>query len=266
MSGRVLVTGADGTLGRALGSVLGADAVMLDLPELDVTDRRRVRKVVAAVAPDVVVNCAAVTDVDLCQRRPGLALRVNRDGAAHLVETGVPVVTISSDHVFPGRGPEAYVESSTPDPVNEYGRSKLAAERVVLEAGGTVVRTSWLFGGSSGLVPFMHRRLSAGRLVRAVSDQRACATWADDLARGLVRVLDEGVTGVVHMANRGAVTPLEMARMLRALCGRGRIAEIRWADLDLDAPRPRWSVLDSRRGRMLRPLEEAIRGWRGKDG
>ncbi len=266
MSGRVLVTGGDGTLGRALGDLLGDRAVLLDLPELDITDPPGVRRVVGALAPETIVNCAALTDVDLCQRRPDLAMSVHRDGVANLAATGVRLLTISSDHVFGGTGPEAYVESSSPDPVNEYGRSKLAGEGVALDAGGTVVRTSWLFGGASGLVPFFHRRLRTGREVGAVSDQRACATWAADLARGIVELLKEGVGGVVHMANSGPVTPLEMARLLKALCGRGRVREVRWADLELDAPRPRWSVLDSERGRMLRPLEEAIRGWRTMDG
>jgi dTDP-4-dehydrorhamnose reductase len=266
MPGRVLVTGGGGTLGAALGAVLGEDAVLLDVPELDITDAGRVGRVVSTVAPRAIVNCAAVTDVDLCQRRPRLAMSVHRDGVANLAATGIRLLTISTDHVFPGSGSGPYLESSPAAPVNEYGRSKLAGERFALEAGGTVVRTSWLFGGREGLVPYLYGRLSAGREVRAVIDQRACATWAADLARGLMEVLENEVEGVVHMANRGAFTPLEIARLLRALCGRGTIREVRWADLEMDAPRPRWSVLDSERGGMLRPLEEAIRGWRSEDG
>jgi dTDP-4-dehydrorhamnose reductase len=113
-------------------------------------------------------------------------------------------------------------------------------------------------------VPFLCRGLS-GEGVRAVCDQTCCATWAGDLAPAIAGLLEREVSGVVHMANTGARTPAEIARMLRPFCGGGEVEEISWRDLDLDAPRPRWSVLGSERGFMLRPLAAALEEWRERN-
>jgi len=162
--------------------------------------------------------------------------------------------------------PDPYLESSPTDPINEYGRSKLAGEEIALQAEGTVVRTSFLFGGRRGLIPFLWRNLTSRDEVRAVSDQRACATWAEDLAAGILRLLEEDVRGVVHMANQGAFSPLDIARLLRGMHGGGSVKSIRWTDLNVVAPRPAWSVLGSERGLMLRPLVDALKGWRASNG
>jgi len=261
---RVLVAGGLGTLGSELGRVLGEGAVLLEPPDLDVTDSAQVRSVVCALEPDAIVNCAAVTDVDLCQRDPDLAMRVHRDGVGNLLDTGVRTITLSSDHVFSGVEGDPLLESSPTDPVNEYGRSKLAGEELAIAAGATVVRTSWLFGGGRGLVPFLCRGLAGGR-VRAVRDQTCCATWAGDLAPAIAGLLERDVSGVVHMANTGACTPVEIAGMLRPFCGGGTVEEISWRDLGLEAPRPSWSALGSERGFMLRPLAAALDEWRDRN-
>jgi dTDP-4-dehydrorhamnose reductase len=126
------VTGAGGMLGQDVLRLAGAEAIGLTRAELDVTDREAVRD---ALGPgDVVVNCAAWTDVDGAEEHPEQALRVNRDGARNVAEAAGTVIYVSSDYVFDGAKDEPYVESDPVNPISEYGRSKAEGERAHLLA------------------------------------------------------------------------------------------------------------------------------------
>jgi dTDP-4-dehydrorhamnose reductase len=260
---KAMVVGSSGMLGSAVLSLLGGRGVGVDLPEFDVTDTDFVYSTVKAVRPDVILNTSAVTDVDYCERNPESAEEVHHLGVRNLASTGVRLITVSTDHVFSGSAGGRYLFESDPvNPVNAYAASKLRGEGVALEhPGNSVVRTSWLFG-EKGLLPWIANRLFNTGVVTAVTDQTSCVTSVGSLAGILVDMASsEDRTGLFHCVNRGAVTPFELACMVRGRIGRGTVKATTWKQLDLPAPRPVWSALGTHRELKLPLLEEVLEQW-----
>lgn len=251
---RFLVLGSGGQLGTAFSTVL-ADASFLTRRDVDITDRSAVETVVRAARPEVVINCAAYTAVDKAEEEPAVALSVNANALGYVAEacaaSGARLVTFSTDYVFDGRKVGGYVESDEPNPINAYGRSKLAGERVVLQAlpGSLVVRTSWLISATHR--NFVVSILEASRRgpVRVVDDQRGRATVAADLAVGVRSAVDAGATGILHLSNRGELTWFTLARRIVELAGGDpeTVVPVSSAAVNRAAPRPANSVLDSTR-------------------
>lgn len=259
---RVLVIGSDGLLGRFVLSAFGADARGVDINELDITSREQVDSFIAAAKPEWIVNCAALSDVDLCERNPSLAMEVNSYGVSYLASTGVPLLTVSTDHVFNRPDSRPILEDEQVDPVNEYARSKLSGEKVVLAgAGNVVVRTSWLYGGCKGLIPVFWERFETNREVTAVTDQTSSPTYAPDLADAIVTIVRNGESGIFHLVNQGAMTPFGIAEGLSRILGKGRIIPTTWRELGVDAPRPACSVLGTGRGILLPPVWDSVERW-----
>ena len=265
MKAEYLITGATGQLGTALLKLLGTDAVGTDLPELDVTDPGSVMASVDRIDPEWIINCAAVVDVDLCQRKPELAFKVNRDGVKNLAMTGRRLLTISTDHVFTGfKGQKTpFLEGDKTSSANVYGESKLHGEAEALNAdpGNIVIRTSWMFSSMKGLIPFFWKSLSEDGVVSAVCDQVACLTFAPDLAEAIIDIISHGGNGLYHIASRPGVTPVQAAGRLTEFTG-GSVKEVSWSDLDLDAPRPVYSEIASSRGIHLPTIWDAVERWR----
>jgi dTDP-4-dehydrorhamnose reductase len=251
---RILVTGAAGQLGRELvDAFAGHDVVATDRPTLDVVDRDSVRSAVAALRPDAVVHAAAWTDVDGCERDPEAALRINALGTRHVAEgarlVGAPVCFVSTDYVFAGDGSRPYTEWDQPAPISAYGRSKLGGERE-LDAGSTIVRTSWLCGRhGANFVRTMLQLAPERDEIPVVDDQHGCPTFADDLAGMIARLVLERRPGIFHVTNQCPTTWFELARETLAAAGMdpGKIRPVATAELrpPRPAPRPAWSVLDN---------------------
>lgn len=189
---------------------------------LDVCDFDAVRAIFADFTPGVVVNCAAMTAVDACELEKELCWRVNVDAVEHLAKcclaSGTRLVQISTDFVFDGRnGP--YREQDRPDPVNFYGKSKLAAENFVRGAGldrWAIVRTVLVYGtgehlGRTNIALWVVDKLSAGERIRVVTDQYRSPTYVDDLASGVERVVRFGKTGVFHVSGRNIMSVYDFA-------------------------------------------------------
>ncbi len=246
-------------LGSRLMRLLGSKGVGLDLPDLDVTDRGSVKKAVHLLNPDVILNVSALTDVDFCERNPDAAEKVHHEAVKNLADTGVRLITISTDQVFTSSDNRYLLESDPTEPVNIYASSKLRGEASALEyPGNSVVRTSWLFG-EKGLLPWIVRKLLTEGTVTAVTDQTSCLTSVDSLAEVLVNMaFDEGRSGLYHCVNPGAVTPYELACTVRNRIGKGTVHGTNWAQLALPAPRPVWSALGTERSIKLPPLEEVM--------
>jgi dTDP-4-dehydrorhamnose reductase len=262
MAFRYLVLGSRGTLGSVFMRMLGAEARGLDLPELDVADAAMLKRAIAEGCPEYVINCAALTDVDECERHPGRAFAVHRDAVGALVSAAPKLITFSTDQVFSGPRETPWLEADLPDPPNQYAMSKLEGEKMALgRADSLVIRTSWLFGGRSGLVPFFEARLAGGGIVRAVVDQKASVTYAPDLANCVLRMTGEDARGLFHIASPGGMTPYELAVYLSGGIGES-IAPIRWADLGLPAKRPSYSVLGTLSRYVLPDWRDAIDRWR----
>jgi dTDP-4-dehydrorhamnose reductase len=253
---RLLITGAAGMLGRdlqAAASAAGHDVVALSRAELDITARDAVEEAIGAAEPEVVINCAAYTDVDGAQADPDTAHAVNGQGAGNVAWFAAArrawTIHISSDYVFDGTKGAPYVESDDPRPLSVYGASKAAGEHEVARsarAGGfTVVRSSWLFGAGGPCFPATMLRLAAERdELTVVDDQVGCPTFTGHLAAALVELAGRPRPphGIVHLAAAGQCSWYEFAQAIL----HGHDVEVRpgrTADLGRPAPRPAYSVM-----------------------
>ena len=251
---KVLVTGAAGQLGREMVRVAGTAVVAgLVRADLDVSDSAAVHEAVTGLRPDVVVNCAAWTDVDGCELDPERAQTVNADAVGFLAEAcdevGAHLVHVSTDYVFNGEASTPYGEDHPTDPVNAYGASKLAGE-VAAGAGATVVRSTWLQSADlPGMVGWVIDSLEAGVPIRVMDDRRACPTFVADLAPVILRLGAERVTGVVHATNAGVTSWHGFAREVARASGNDPelLVPVSETDLDVSRPahRPTYSALDN---------------------
>ncbi|MBW2360480.1 MAG: dTDP-4-dehydrorhamnose reductase [Deltaproteobacteria bacterium] len=281
MMRRWLITGCNGQLGFALGRQLASysDAEILaavDLPEVDVSDADSVTRLFDELhsPPEVVLNAAAYTHVDRCEREPELAQRANALAPGLLAEAaarcGAQFVHVSTDYVFPGDADRPYREDDAPGPRSVYGRTKLEGEERVRSVSDRflVVRTSWVFGrGRNFLAAILdqaqqRRRGEAEGPLRVVDDQRGRPTYAEDLAQGLRALVAADADGLVHLAGGGSVaTWWELARACLDAAGFEDLGidKLRSADLETAAPRPSYSVLDCSRADAL---GVSLRDWR----
>ena len=202
---RVLVAGAEGQVGRALMAAAprGLRLRATGRETFDLTRPARMRALLDAERPDLVVNCAAYTAVDLAESETELALAVNRDGpaelAAALAERGIPLIHLSTDYVFAGDRSGAYREDDATGPINAYGAGKLAGEAAVAERldRHVILRTSWVYGSGGGNFVRTMLRLARERdEVRVVDDQRGCPTAASHIAEVVIEVAGAIASGM----------------------------------------------------------------------
>jgi len=272
---RLLVTGAAGMLGndvRRVGERAGHELVLVDLPELDITDEAAVgaffeRTLADLGSIDGVLNCAAWTDVDGAETKETQAHAVNADGAGNLAraaaELGTPLLHISTDYVFDGAAPldsagrpRPYVESDPTGPRSVYGRTKLD---------GAVVRTAWLYGvDGRNFVDTMLRLASERDVVQVVDDQIGSPTWSGHLAPAVLGLLEREVSGLIHMTGSGAVSwngfAREIFRQAEVQC---RVEPASSEQMARPAPRPAYSVLGSERDDLLPmpPWQDGLAGY-----
>ena len=266
---RALVTGAGGQLGSDLLAVLGPSARGVTRAELDVTDEAAVRRAVRDA--DVVLNAAAWTDVDGAETAEGAAYAVNATAPALLAaaarESGARLVHVSTDYVFAGDATTPYDVTDPTDPRSAYGRTKLAGERAVLDAGGYVVRTAWVYGATGrNFVKTMAALERQRETLTVVDDQRGSPTWSYDLATGLAELArSDAPPGVYHCTNTGEATWCDLARAVFEELGAdpARVMPCKTEDFPRPAPRPAYSVLSDRAWRdagltPLRPWRDAL--------
>ncbi len=283
---RLLVTGAAGMLGHDVmrsGRRSGHELVLVDLPEVDITDAAAVDRLLDTVASetgslDAVLNCAAWTDVDGAESSREAAHAVNAEGAGNLARSaeriGVPLLHMSTDYVFDGSAPRdsdgrprAYLESDPTGPHTVYGATKLAGEQQVLAASPrhTVVRTAWLYGlDGPNFVETMLRLAGERDAVQVVDDQIGSPTWSGHLAPAVLGLLERGVRGLVHMTGAGAVSwngfAREIFRQAEVDCA---VEAVSSAEFARPAPRPAWSALESERDDVLPlpPWQDGLAGY-----
>ncbi len=273
---RILITGADGQLGRDLRDCLAGDVpdggrrcalqgpegprpglshevLPTDIDTMRVDDRDAVLDTFFRFRPELVLHGGALTAVELCESEVDRAFAVNAVGTRHVAEAaalvGAHVVYVSTDYVFDGMAGRPYHEWDTPCPASVYGASKLAGEREC-RAGSTIVRTSWLCGAHGANMVATALRLADGEgPLRFVDDQQGSPTFTADLAPAVVTLGLNRRPGVFHVTNSGATTWWGLVRAVLAEAGADpeRVLPIRTSDLDppLLAPRPPFSVLDN---------------------
>jgi dTDP-4-dehydrorhamnose reductase len=267
---RYLITGNKGQLGRALQRRL-PEAAGIDLPEVNICDAAAFGRVLAAERPDVVLHCAAMTDVDGAAADPALAYRINGLGTQNVAlaagKAGAAMVYISTNEVFDGLRRAPYDEFDAPNPINAYGRSKLAGEWFVthLLRRFYVARTAWLT--SAGGHNFVHRilQLADERLsLRVVTDEVANPTFVEDLADALLKLLATEHYGIYHLTNAGYCSRHEFARKVLELSGRSQVTlePITLAEFPRASTPPPFAPLNNTAaaalGITLRPWEEAL--------
>lgn len=275
---RVLVTGGRGQLARGLarrGQARGVTVLALGRDALDVTIAADVAAALATHAPDLVINAASFTHVDRAETERDRAYAVNALGAGHVAracdERGAPLLHVSTDYVFDGSSTRPYREDDPVSPRGAYAATKAEGERLVLAAGGAVVRTAWLFGqGGPSFVHAIARRALQDRVLRVVADQRGNPTWVDDLAEALLELAAAPRRGeLLHVCGDEPITRHGFAQaIVDELRRHGEVAceqidAITTAELPAAAPRPMYSALDTARARArgvpIRPWREGLR-------
>jgi dTDP-4-dehydrorhamnose reductase len=286
---RVLVTGADGQLGRDVldalagrvpaggrrcsllapeGPLPGVDYEVLatDIGTMRVDDRDAVQYLFHAFRPDLVLHCGALTAVDLCETDVDLAYAVNALGTRNVAEAalavGAHLLYVSTDYVFDGTAEGAYREWDAPNPLSVYGASKLAGEREC-PPGSTIVRTSWVCGAHGSNIVKTALRLADGEaILRFVDDERGSPTFTADLAAAVVTLGTDKRRGIFHVTNSGTTTWWGLVRATLAAAGQDpdRVHAISHTELEPPRParRPANSVLDNMALRLsgLPPLPD----------
>ncbi|WP_298345641.1 dTDP-4-dehydrorhamnose reductase [Ferrimicrobium sp.] len=256
---RFVVFGSNGQLGQRLARRLRE----LDLPvevfaftsaDIDVRQRANVNEVIRSLRPDWVVNAAAFTAVDRCEREPDLAFGVNALALRWQVEAadavGARVCNFSTDYVFNGQSVEPYREWDRVDPLGVYGRSKLGGECELRVGIDLNIRTAWLMSASAGNIASTVVRLAKeGSVLRFVGDQVGSPTVADDLSEASIQLMLSACTGHFHVVNGGTASWYEVVRWILTSLGRDldQVVEISAASIvdRYPAPRPGYSVLST---------------------
>ena len=218
---RILITGANGQLGRSLQEVLTTEELLpLSHADADVTDPTIIEHI-AAWQPDVVIHAAAMTDVDGCERNPEAAYRVNALGTRNVAvacqQANAAMVYISTDYVFDGTKGDAYWEFDVPNPLSVYGASKLAGEQIVqqLLSRFWIVRTAWLYRpGHRNFVTTILRLAQQRAELQVVETEVGSPTYAPDLATAIAQLIRRPLYGVYHLVNRGRCSRFEFARRI----------------------------------------------------
>lgn len=274
---KILVVGSGGMLGSDLVETFGAvhETTGVDLPQLDITRLDACLAALREFRPDIVVNAAAFTQVDVCESREEEAFQVNASGAGNLAKAaaslGARLVHYSTDYIFDGRKQGPYVEEDAPDPQSVYGKSKLLGETLIREhcPDHLIVRTSWLFGRNGN--NFIRTILGAARKgssLRVVNDQKGSPTYAKDLAEHTLTMIHAGCRSTYHVTNSGSCTWFELASNALVWAGMPEVpvTPVSTSEFPRPAPRPSNSVLANARLQRdglvpMRPWQAAAREY-----
>ena len=257
----LLITGANGQLGQDCQKVFQDryHITSIDIEDADIADPAQAAAVVENTRPDIIINCAAFTQVDQCETDKDTAWRINADGPGILAQNaqkiGALMIHISTDYVFGGQKPptSAYLETHVPGPLSEYGRGKLRGERAVL--GNTnnfmILRTAWLYGfhGHNFLKAILKKALSGQTTpLKIVNDQYGSPTWSFRLALQIDHLIKNNGQGLYHASSEGSCTWYEFAAyFLEKLNVNCDIVPCTTAEYPTPAVRPQCSILENRR-------------------
>ena len=261
---RILVTGCNGQLGRAIQKEYGntAELILTDVAgeggirHLDITNVAEVLEMARDNKPDVIINCAAATNVDGCETNPDFAYRVNAIGPRNLAiaaaETGAKLIHISTDYVFPGNDPRPLTEFDAPGPISAYGRTKYAGECFVRQFATRwfILRTAWLYGDGKNFVRTMLRLAESHEEVSVVCDQFGSPTAASELARMIHYLEPTENYGVFHATCEGSTNWADFTEEIFRLAGKStrvkHVTSAQYKEMNpASADRPAYSILDN---------------------
>ena len=271
---KVLVTGADGQLGRELRHVLEQEipgkTIYTDINELDITDAKAVERFISGNDITHIVNCAAYTAVEKAEEDEANCLKINFDAVKNIANAaynaGAKVIHISTDYVFDGTAHRPYKESDKVNPVSQYGTSKRKGETVLMAlcTDAIILRTSWLYSpyGHNFVKTMLNKGREGGKL-RVVSDQIGTPTYAHDLAGAISTILRarQWAPGIYNFSNEGVCSWYDFAKAIFRIAGLKdcTVAPIPTEDYPTSVSRPAYSVLD--KTRIKRTYDIAIPHW-----
>jgi len=292
--GKILITGARGQLGQEILHILesgksqvgvisplygNAVVVAADVGEFDITNRSAVDAFVGGEQPDMVINCAAMTNVDACEGDKQAAMSANSIGVRNLAMAAQGVnaklLHVSTDYVFSGDAAEPYCEWDATAPKTVYGKSKLLGENFAMGFCDRtfVVRTAWLYGHHGGnFVKTIVKNIREKGSLKVVNDQRGNPTSADDLAHHILKLAVTEEYGIYHCTGNGECSWYDFAAKIVELAGiRGEVNPCTTEEFPRPAPRPAYSslrnlMLSCTVGDEMRPWEDALAGYFKQNG
>lgn len=275
---KVLITGANGQLGRELTkqySEKNVELILTDVKELDITKVNEVNTFIQKHRPDVIINCAAHTAVDKCETEVESAYKINAIGPKNLSSAaysiGAEIVQISTDYVFDGEGNTHITEFDKPNPQTVYGASKLQGEILTAEFNPKhyILRTAWLYGDGNNFVRTMLKLSETNSFVKVVNDQHGSPTSTVDLARVIIKLVEEKNYGIFHATCKGECTWYEFTKEIFRIKGiTTEVIPCTTAEFPRPAKRPKYSVLrnymlELTSGDITRTWQEALEEYLG---
>lgn len=253
---KIIVTGCNGQLGRAINQLYGKneqyELVNTDVGELDITNIDEVMKFAREIKPYAIINCAAHTAVDACESEADKAYKINAIGPRNLsiaaTETDAKLMHISTDYVFDGKGTRPYTEFDAVGPQGMYGKTKLAGENFVKEFADRyfIIRTAWLYGDGKNFVKTMLRLSETNDKVRVVKDQVGSPTSTEELAKAIAYLLPTENYGLFHGTCEGDCSWADFTKEIFRLADKKTIVEpITTEEFGAAAPRPAYSILEN---------------------
>ncbi|MBQ1781288.1 MAG: dTDP-4-dehydrorhamnose reductase [Methanobrevibacter sp.] len=273
---KILITGSDGMLGHDLADVLKGkhELILTTSKTLDITDKNHVIDFVSSQKPDMLINAAAYTDVDGCEKNQELAYSVNGEGVRNLAmackKIGCGLVHISTDYVFSGENTRPWVEDDETGPISVYGKSKLEGEKAICEILDKyfILRTAWLYGVNGRNFPKTMLELSENHSkITVVYDEVGTPTYTLDLAQAISKLIETDCYGIYHLTNSGSCSWCEFARYIFEIAGADvEVVPVTADEFARPAPRPSYSVLENRNWvengfEPLRNYTEAIKEY-----
>lgn len=272
---KTLILGAQGMLGHDLAAVFKADKPLLwDRDELDITDEKKVGESIQEVAPDLIINAAAYTNVDGAEADKETAFAINAQAVKYIAAAAIAVkarlVHISTEYVFDGGNDAGYDETSEPRPLNIYGQSKAEGERLLAASGCDfyLVRTSWLYGHApqkgkprgKNFIDTILDKAGRGEPLKVVNDQFGHPTHAVDLAQSVKKLVTENYAGgIYHVVNEGVASWFDVAAAALRISGlNATITPCSSAEFPVPAARPRYAVLNNNKFSRLRDWQAAL--------
>jgi dTDP-4-dehydrorhamnose reductase len=271
---KILITGANGQLGRELANqykeINSVELILAGKLDLDISDVMAVHRFINANKPDVIINCAALTNVDKCETEIDTAYKINTIGPKNLAtaanEIGAEIVQVSTDYVFSGEINKSLTEFDEVNPQTAYGKSKLQGEILVknLNHRHYIVRTAWLYGDGNNFVKTMINLSKTNTTLKVVNDQRGTPTSTVDLARVIIKLLEDKNYGLFHCTCKGECTWYEFTKeIFRLKVITTEVLPCTSDEFKRPAKRPEYSVLrnymlELTTGDITRSWQEAI--------
>ncbi|MGH8016452.1 MAG: dTDP-4-dehydrorhamnose reductase, partial [Candidatus Zixiibacteriota bacterium] len=274
MGVRLLVTGSAGQLGTEFCNTLSEkfDMAGISRKDADIRDYGQVMSAVNKHRPEIIIHTAALTDVDACEKDQSAAMEINASGARNVAlaaqKAGAAIIYFSTDYVFDGSKNTAYTESDSPNPISQYGFSKLMGEKIIMEFHGnwTIIRTGWVYSqhGKNFIKSIISTAKKKEKTLQVVNDQFGSPTWTKDIVLQTAGIIESNESGLFHVTSKGEMSRYELAgQVLNKLIPTAKIEPCQTQDFPRPALRPARSSLRSERLESLgidimRPIQASL--------